>query len=142
MRVALSENERTNIPRLKLHTSASDLNRQIMTTHRILAKQSKEKEVTEKKVKETKNKNLLEGLGIEPKVKTIVERKVINSHGATLLNTKRLIHFTEVGQSYTKSDLSKELMMSSYVVDEILEFLNRHTNIQFKFENCRYLRIQ
>ena len=48
MRVALSDNERTNIPRLKLHMSASDLNRQIMTTHRILAKQSKEKEVTEK----------------------------------------------------------------------------------------------
>lgn len=82
------------------------------------------------------NKNLLEGLGIKSKV----EHKVIESKGATLNNIKRIINFTEVGNSYTKSDLGKELMFPTTVVEEIIDFLNRHTDIKFKIVGGRYVR--
>lgn len=82
------------------------------------------------------NKNLLEGLGIKSKV----EHKVIETRGATLSNIKRVINFIEIGKSYTKSDIAKELMFPTTVVEEIIDFLNRHTDIKFKIVGGRYVR--
>ena len=81
----------------------------------------------------SKNKKLKEGLGIGVK-------KEVNSRIATLNNVKRIIKYTEVGMSYTKTDISKDLMFNSPVVEEIIDFLNRHTDIKFEMKSGRYVR--
>ena len=142
MGVALNQNEKKACPALKLHNSADVLNKYVIQNHRRIEREERSKVKEEKQIKQTKNKNLLDGLGLSGKkeVKKIIEHKVVESKGATLLNVKRIIKFTEPGQSYTKTDLGKDLMIQTTVVEEILDFLNRHTNIKFTQEGSRYVR--
>jgi hypothetical protein len=139
MGVSLNQNEKYAVPKLHLHNSADVLNKFVIQNHRNIEREERKKVKEENIEKETKNKNLLEGLGLGKK-KVEVEHKIVESKGATLLNVKRIIKFTEVGQSYTKSDLARDLMMPTTVVEEILDFLNRHTNIKFTQEGSRYVR--
>jgi len=60
MGVALNQNEKKACPSLHLHNSASRLNSFIIQNHRLIAK--------EQKKLESKNNNLLTGLGIEKKI--------------------------------------------------------------------------
>jgi hypothetical protein len=146
--IALNQNEKKVCPALKLHTSAEQLNRYVIENHRRIEREQRLKAKEEIQVKETKNKNLLAGLGISTKPKKVeskpkveIEHKVVEVRGASLLNVKRVIKFTEVGESYTKTDLGRDLMIPSNVVEEILDFLNRHTNIKFNIEGSRYVRV-
>lgn len=112
-----------------------NLKREIKKLNTELINKDKEIEELKNKVKENKNKNLIEGLGLTGKKE--VEH---SSKGATLTNIKRIIKFTEVGVTYTKSDLGKELMFPTTVVEEILDFLNKYTKVKFKQDGCRYVR--
>jgi len=141
MGLALNQGEKKIIPALGLHCSAQTLNQHIIRTHRDINRKEKEFIKTEIESKIRKNKNLLDGLGITTKPKRAeVEHKVIETRGATLLNAKRVINFTEVGQSYTKSDLARDLIIQTTVVEEIMMFLNKYTNIKFNEVGGRYVR--
>jgi hypothetical protein len=140
--IALNQNEKKACPSLHLHNSAETLNRFVIQNHRNLIRQEVKQIKEDKKIKETKNKNLLEGLGISGKkeVKVEVEHKIVESRGATVLNVKRVIKFMEAGRSYTKSDLAADLMMPTTVIEEILNFLHTYTTIKIDNEGSHYIR--
>ena len=100
--------------------------------------QEKEIESLNKKIKDNKNKNLIEGL----KEHTKTERIIKETKGATLTNIKRVIKFTEIGKEYTKSDFHLELFIDTTCVAEIIDFLNKYTNVKFEIINGRYRRCQ
>jgi hypothetical protein len=140
MGVSLNQNEKNVVPKLHLHNSADTLNRFVIQNHINIEREERNKLKEEKQIKETKNKNLLGGLGISGKKEEKKIEHKVESKGATLLNVKRIIKFIEVGQSYTKTDLGRDLIIPSNVVEEIIDFLNRHTNIKFTQEGSRYVR--
>ena len=98
------------------------------------------KEILElqKKINKTKNQNLIQGLKEYSKQEKVYKE----SKGATLNNVKRVIKFTEVGKFYTKTELARDLIIQTTCIDEIITFLNNHTNIKFQIEGGKYIRLE
>lgn len=99
---------------------------------KIIQTQVTEIESLKKKSGEDKNKRLIDGLKEHTKAE--------NSSSASLNNIRRIIKFTEAGQSYTKTDLSRDLIIPTTCVEEILNFLNNYTNVKFTVSGGRYSR--
>lgn len=113
-----------------------NLKKEINHLNTELNKKDREIEELKNKVKENKNKSLIQGLGLTGR-KDVVTKE---TRGASINNMRRIIKFTEVGGSYTKSDLGKEFMFPTTVVEEILDFLSKYTNVKFRQDGCRYVR--
>jgi hypothetical protein len=114
----------------------TELERELKKKETIIRHLNEEVESLNKKLSKQKNETLKSGLGLTGKKE--VEHKV--ERGATLLNIKRVIRFTEPDKDYMKSDLAKGLFMPSTVVQEIIDFLNAYTNIKFEIKGTRFTR--
>lgn len=87
----------------------------------------------EEKAKD-KNKKLVQGL------KDFVTEEKKNDVHASINNAKRIIKYMEVNKPYTKTDLKDELIIPTQVVEEIIDFLIKYTNIKIEVVNGKYIR--
>lgn len=67
--------------------------------------------------------------------------KVIESNG-NILHIRRIINFMEKEKAYTKTDLSKDLMMSTTKIEECIKFIQENNLAKIEYNRAwnKYIR--
>ena len=118
------------------------LSREIKSLKKELNKSESDNKKLKDKLKESKQKEFLDKLKNQKEV-PLVQVESSNGRHATITHASRVINFTEVGKQYTKSDLSKMLVIPTSAADMLLLFLNRYTIAKFeKKPDSKWLRTQ
>jgi regulator of replication initiation timing len=110
-----------------------------------IKKLEKENSKLKEKVKQEKNQRMLDRLKYQKDVPMVqVESKSNGNHKVpTIHHINRILNFTELGKTYTKSDLAKELRIPSTLIEVALNFINRTTTSKFeKGNDCKWIRTQ
>ena len=107
----------------------------------------KDNEKLKNKVKEEKNKRRLENLKNQKDFTSQVVNETLEKNNkckqATINHASRVINFTEVGKEYTRTDLSRMLVIPIGIAEMLFLFLNRYTIAKFeKLPGGRYRRTQ